>query len=137
MVIRTVSFFFVILAVFFIAGCSGSNSTTSIKSTYWEVTSLIELSSSTIRVKPTVEFTSGGMVEGFGGCNKFSGKYKVSGNKLTTSDIVATEMACENSQVEAIFLQALQKTSTYEIEDAKLYLYSGSDLKAVLTKVTK
>jgi heat shock protein HslJ len=136
MVIKTLVYFSLVF-IAALASCTGSNSTGTIKSTYWELNSLMELSSNTIIVKPTVEFTSDGKLSGFGGCNKFSGKYKVSGNKLTTSEVVSTEMACENSQVEAIFLQALQKTSTYEIEDSKLYLYSNGNLKAILTKTKK
>lgn len=128
---------FMLIFTVMLTGCSGSGSSGSIKATHWELVTLMELSNNTITVKPTVEFTSSGMVEGFGGCNKFSGRYKVSGSTLTTSDIVSTEMACDHSQVEAIFIQSLQKTSSYEIEDSKLYLYSNGVLKAILKKVIR
>jgi heat shock protein HslJ len=121
-------------AAFIYTGCSGSEGTASVKSTRWELTALMELSSLNFKAKPTINFKSDGRFTGFGGCNNFGGNYKIDGNKLTTSDIYSTEKYCESMQVENIFIQAIQKTSTYEITDSKLYLYSNGSVTAILTK---
>lgn len=121
-------------AAFIYSGCSGSEGTASLKSTKWDLTTLMELSSLNFNAKPTLKFNSEGQFTGFGGCNNFGGNYKVSGNKLTTSDVYSTEKYCDNMKVEDIFIQAIQKTNTYEIIDSKLYLYSNGSVTAILTK---
>lgn len=135
MAIKAVTYLFVILISVFIAACSGSKSSGSLKSTQWELTSLTELGSS-FQVKPTVEFSADGKISGFGGCNKFTGKYKVNGENITLTGIEATDLACDNTPLESAFLLALQKSSTYKIENSKLYLYSNGVLEAVLRKVS-
>jgi heat shock protein HslJ len=127
----------ILAAAFIYAGCSGSEGTASVKSTKWELTTLMQLSSLNFKGKPTVEFTADGKVAGFGGCNNFGGSYKVSGSKLTVSDIFSTDMACDNMNVESIFLDALKKNDKYEITDSKLYLYSNGNVTAILTKASK
>lgn len=126
-----------VLSSFLVLGCSGSEGTASLKSTKWELTTLMELSSLNFKAKPTIEFKEDGRFTGFGGCNNFGGSYKISGKDLTTSDIYSTEKYCDAMQVENIFIQAIQKTGAYEIEDSKLYLYSNGKVTAILKKAKK
>lgn len=126
-----------ILSSFVVLGCSGSEGTTSLKSTKWELTTLMELSSLTFKAKPTLKFNEEGKFTGYGGCNNFGGNYTITGNKLATSDIYSTEKYCDAMQVENIFIDAVKKTTTYEIEDSKLYLSSNGKVIAILKKASK
>jgi heat shock protein HslJ len=125
---------FLIFTAFIIWGCSASDETASIKSTKWELDSLTAITIPPVTKKSTVEFSSSGQLSGNGGCNSFGGRYKSSAGKLTTSDITATEMACENMQVESNFISALMKNDTYKVKGSKLYLYSNGVLTAILVK---
>jgi heat shock protein HslJ len=123
-----------ISGIILIPGCSAGDEALSLKSTKWELDSLTAITMPPLNKKSTVEFSGDGKLSGYGGCNSFGGRYKSSAGKLTTSDIYATEMACENMQVESNFISALMKNDTYKVKGSKLYLYSNGALTAILTK---
>src|SRR5262249_24559097 len=41
-----------------------------------------------------VQFKSAGQLAGHGGCNRFFGQYKISGNEISIGPVGATRMAC-------------------------------------------
>jgi len=58
-------------------------------------------------------------VNGYNGCNAFSGKYTLgSQSELTFSEIVQTERACpeEEARIEAVFNQAIQGAKSYSYD---------------------
>ena len=123
-----------ISGIILIPGCSAGDETASIKSTKWQLDSLPGMTIPLMSKKPDVEFTSEGKIHGFAGCNTFGGNYKSETGKLTTSQIYATEMFCDNMQVESRFISALMKNDTYKTKNSKLYLYTNGVLTAILTK---
>ncbi|HEY7113784.1 MAG TPA: META domain-containing protein [Thermoanaerobaculia bacterium] len=64
-----------------------------------------------------------GRVSGAGGCNRLSGAYERSGDRLTFSKMAGTMMACvEGMETEKAFLEALTKVKSFRIEGQELEL---------------
>ncbi|WP_299823963.1 META domain-containing protein [uncultured Pontibacter sp.] len=70
-------------------------------------------------------------VNGYAGCNKFSGKYKLTDTSLQLSDLATTRMSCPNIALENKLMESLRKTTTYRRSGDVLTLYAGD--KAVAT----
>jgi heat shock protein HslJ len=67
---------------------------------------------------------------GYGGCNNFFGGYELHGSSLKFGPVGATRMFCEGEagEVELRFMQALEKTRSWEIRDGALLLKDGEVL---------
>lgn len=64
-----------------------------------------------------------GQVAGSGGCNSYSGSYKVEGQSISFSEITRTEMACADAEVteqEQRYFQALERASEHVVEGNQL-----------------
>lgn len=72
---------------------------------------------------------------GMAGCNQMGGKLFSEKDLLRFTDIVTTEMMCDNYETEKILLKALQSTTRYELRENKLYLLNPEGTKAVFRKV--
>ena len=61
-------------------------------------------------------FEQDGTVDGFGGCNQFSGTYTTTGSTIAVKDVITTLMSCGNQldTQENAFLITLQAASTFE-----------------------
>ncbi len=68
-------------------------------------------------------------VTGSAGCNSYFADYEVSGNKLSFSDIAATDMACGSPEgvmeQEREYLALLLDTATFQVEDSLLTISSS------------
>ncbi|HEY4598214.1 META domain-containing protein, partial [Corynebacterium sp.] len=64
-------------------------------------------------------------VIGFTGCNRFSGKYKLSGQKLTMSNLSSSRMACPEIDQENKMLDLLGQVDSYRVAGDLLTLYAG------------
>lgn len=55
------------------------------------------------------------LITGTGGCNGFGGSYTLDAEKsrISFSELFSTEMACPNMEVEAAFLDVLNRTDNY------------------------
>lgn len=72
-------------------------------------------------------------VSGNGGCNTFGGKVRTSGNNISFSELMRTEMYCEESQEqEDLFLKNLEETTHYKIISGELFLYKNQTLLMTL-----
>jgi heat shock protein HslJ len=70
--------------------------------------------------RQTMQFHSDGTLTGNGGCNSYSGSYKIEGDQLYISRVVSTKRACaekEKREYESYLHQHLQK-SPLRIEDS-------------------
>lgn len=84
---------------------------------------------STLGVKQTVTFDKKGKVFGDSGCNRFTGGYKVKGDRITIGPLASTMMFCEGKMdAEAIFLNKLQNVVAFQATDTKLRLFTPKDL---------
>ena len=72
----------------------------------------------------TVAFGPEGTVEGFGGCNNFSGGYSVDGSAIAIGPLMSTMMSCgeELDTQEFQYLTALQAATTWAFEGGSLTL---------------
>ena len=80
--------------------CKSSLSTANLKNTYWK---LEEIDSKKIKVPGNVRDvhfilrSDDKTVKGFGGCNNFTGSYKVKGNKIEFGPIACTRKFCKET----------------------------------------
>jgi heat shock protein HslJ len=96
--------------------------------TRWSVEGLVDGDAVSSTVPGTAAFillAIDGTVTGDASCNRFSGTYERSGERLTFGAIAATEMACTEPGVmeqEAAVLDALSRTAGFAIEGPTLTL---------------
>ena len=69
--------------------------------------------------KPSITFnTTTGQVSGMSGCNNFTGKFSVDGNKLKFADDMAlTRKMCMDMDGEKTFMETLKKVSSYSVTE--------------------
>lgn len=67
-------------------------------------------------------------------CNSFNGKVNIEGNKISFSNIIATEMACPGN-VEQRFLSSIESVDNYKIEKMRLLLFKGEVETMVFRKI--
>lgn len=81
----------------------------------------------------TIRFEAG-RVQGFGGCNRFTGAYAVEGDRVRIEALAATMMACESAVMEAesAFLAALGGTHHASLDAGRLTLAAAGDASAAL-----
>lgn len=84
----------------------------------------------------TMTFDAEGRVGGRAACNRYTASYTIEGERLTVSPAAATRMACLNpdlARLEALFLEVLQRISTWELDaEGRLTLRTsdGGSIKA-------
>lgn len=84
---------------------------------------------------PYVEFNASEQrYFGSGGCNRFTGGFRETGNSLKLGPAASTKMACLESNVQAVeskFFQAMNSVSRYEIQGNILRLYAQDQVALV------
>lgn len=78
----------------------------------------------------TLKFEAGGQAGGSGGCNSYGGKYTLQGNTLKFNEIVRTEMACLEEEInvqEQQYFLALDSTGKYEVNGDALTIWFNGD----------
>ena len=107
-----------------------SASTATLENTYWK---LMQLGDREIKVaseqrEPYLTLHSDEQrVAGYGGCNRFTGSYSVSGEDLRFSQMAGTMMACtEGMEHEQAFHDALGQVARWHIDGERLDLYDES-----------
>lgn len=71
-----------------------------------------------------ITFTAEGQAHGFGGCNNFTGRYRLDGATLEVGPLASTKKACPPAILnqEARFYEVLAKTRGYRFENDLLFL---------------
>lgn len=98
---------------------------------YWRATSIggnqLELTASKI---PHIAFhKQENRVAGFGGCNRFFATYHQQKMNLTISIMGGGRANCsETAQLEQQFLQSLQRTQSFKIENGTLFLLDNKEV---------
>ncbi len=75
---------------------------------------------------PNFNFGSDGKLTGNAGCNKFTGNFKVEGDKLNLNPGAMTRMACPGND-ESDFLNALKQVTGLKQDGNKLKLLNGTN----------
>lgn len=72
-----------------------------------------------------------GRLQGFSGCNRFSGRYELNANGLRFAEVATTRMFCVGRMdVEEALLDALNRTTGHRIDGVNMALTNGSDVLA-------
>lgn len=107
-----------------------SASTAALENTYWK---LMQLGDQEVEVvseqrEPYLVLHSDEQrVAGFGGCNRLTGSYSLSGDDLRFSQMAGTMMACtEGMEHEQAFHDALGQVARWHIDRERLELYDES-----------
>ncbi len=83
----------------------------------------------------TLEFGADGALSGKGGCNTYSGTYKVTGDQIVVGPLISTKMACNSPagvmDQETQYLSALQGAASYQIDGTGLDLRNKDGTLAV------
>lgn len=89
--------------------------------------------------KPTINFdTAENRVSGNNSCNSFTGKLNADGHKISFKDgLATTRMMCMDNQGEQVFMDAIQKITSYDITDNGKTLNLISDDIAMMRFVKK
>jgi heat shock protein HslJ len=69
-------------------------------------------------------------VYGSGGCNRFSGRYLVTGQKIAISEVISTKMACMETDYENDFFRILESSDEYIISGDSLLLKTDGVISA-------
>ncbi|MFT3876472.1 MAG: META domain-containing protein [Propioniciclava sp.] len=76
--------------------------------------------------RASLEFSTDGRLDGFGGCNPFGGSYSLDGSTLSIGDDMVTGAAAcaeeSGTAAEKALLEALPRTHTFEVADGRLTL---------------
>ena len=84
---------------------------------------------STDGVRQTITFDSKGRVYGDSGCNRFTGGYKVKGDRITIGPLASTMMFCEGRMdAEQTFLTRLRAAVSYQATTEVLKVYAPKDI---------
>lgn len=84
---------------------------------------------------PTMEITAAeDTFHGFAGCNQMNGRLFFEKGLLRFTNVATTKMMCEPPNKEADFLNALQCSTTYSIENNRLTLSNSSAIITVFKK---
>lgn len=70
----------------------------------------------------TVEFLADGVISGQADCNTMGGTYTLDGSALTIKVTQMTMMACPEGSMADVFVQRLNETATYVIQNGALFL---------------
>lgn len=115
-----------------VSGCFTEFGSPEIENTMWILDSLTNKSSqvqpSDINLRLPSAVLSDGEVSGFLGLNSFSGRYQLSGNDISFSQLTSTELIAspEAMNIEALFLSALESAAHVKVQDQTLTI---SDLE--------
>ena len=82
-----------------------------------------------------IRFVDKDKVEGFLGCNKFSGNYASDGGDIKIGPLMSTKMTCEDHAIESQFSQALESAASYSTDDKYLYLKNDDGVLAKLEAI--
>jgi heat shock protein HslJ len=114
-----------------LAACS-STPAADLPGSQWTVTS-IDGTTTQAEGTPTIEFGSDGAVAGTTGCNRYSGKVLVDGDKITFQSIASTLIGCDDAlgAQEQAFIAALDKASNWSIgPNGDLTITGGGNIVA-------
>lgn len=88
----------------------------------------------------TLNFGEGNFIDGFSGCNRFSGSYTLDGDSIIIGGLLSTLMACGDETVEQqeqIYLEALRSAATYELTANQLTIAYADGQQLTFASVSR
>ena len=103
---------------------TGSGESSELENVQWSLVELEGAPISAARGTPTLSLSSKDQrASGFAGCNRFSGGYELSADRLRMKALAVTRMACADMSVEAGVMKALKETASWKIDGRKLEFF--------------
>ncbi len=131
----------VMMAAAAIVGCTGGKKSNyeALTAQTWELTAIVSDDSAattdSIPEGVTVQFADSASFYGFGGCNRFFGTYKTTGEDQIKIEPTGRSMAyCPDIAFEDEFIALLGMCTTYLAEDSTLQLNDNSTRKTLVFK---
>lgn len=118
------AFVLALAAILTLGGCTAAGAE-GITEKYWKLVELNGKPVPTLEREPHMILKADGRVNGFGGCNVFTGSYKLDAATLRVSfgQIASTMMACAaGMEVEQAFHEALRHADSYTLAGDRLAL---------------
>jgi len=118
------AFVLALAAIFTLGGCTMA-AADGIVEKYWKLVELNGKPVPSLEREPHMILKADGRVNGFGGCNAFTGDYKLdaSASRLGFGQIASTMMACAaGMDVEQAFHEALRRVDSYMLDGDRLML---------------
>jgi heat shock protein HslJ len=107
-----------------ISGLVEASNERPLEGTTWMLAELHGKAISTVeQQRPITVFyqKEGNKVNGFSGCNSFTGSYKLEGTTIVCTPLASTRMFCQEAmETESAFLTLLQTEHTFKMEGAHL-----------------
>lgn len=121
--------------LFAMTACGGSSQKNlPLEGTTWKLARMESIPSTAVAAEEdafTLEFNAADtLVAGRTNCNRFFGKYTLSGKNLKMGPLGMTRMACPDMQYEDSFVQMLDEVDGYEIKGSELKLLDGEQVVA-------
>ena len=108
---------------------AGDETTVPLENTYWKLTHLGDapVAADSQQTEPHLILNTGTQrAAGSGGCNRFSGGYELTGDRLKLDKLVSTMMACmEGMETEQAFMNALGQVTGWRLTGKQLELTDG------------
>jgi putative lipoprotein len=104
-----------------------------ITNTYWK---LLDIQGEAVKhsenlKEPYFILKADNKIAGFGGCNRFFGKYRVTKDQISLGAMAMTRMMCQQTmELEQKFQKILQEATHYKIHGENLQLFSNNQLLA-------
>ncbi|SNC75995.1 Heat shock protein HslJ [Hymenobacter gelipurpurascens] len=118
----------------FVSSCKDKTADSQLLNTHWKLVEIEGSSISTSSYSDTyrsyIEFTGGiNRTTGLGPCNSFSGSFALGAEPglLTISPQGATKISCPALNIETQYLEALPRTTSYQIVGKELRLFDASN----------
>lgn len=86
-------------------------------------------------VTASIHFNLDGTLDGNMGCNSFSGKYAVDGNKLTISSLASTEMYCEITSAQETAVLNILSSNGLHFQKNGMYMTISSAIGVINLKM--
>jgi heat shock protein HslJ len=129
---RSVAALLLVAAFAVLVTACGGGDASELPGSQWTVTS-IGGKTTEAEGTPTIEFGEEGKVAGTTGCNRYSGRVEVDGDKITFDSMVSTLIGCDGAlgTQEQAFMAALADTTNWSISaSGDLRLTGGGDILA-------
>ena len=121
--------------LFAMTACGGSSQKElPLEGTTWKLAGMESIPASAVDAEEdafTLEFNAADtLVAGRTNCNRFFGKYELTGKSLKMGPLGMTRMACPDMQYEDSFVRMLDGVDSYEIKGSELKLLDGGQVVA-------
>ena len=126
-------------AALVLSACGSGSQTASLSGTSWTLVSFGPADAQTAAVEgiqTSLIFDLKGNISGNMGCNSFGGKYEVTGDTVSFSEVISTMMACADPRMnqERAAFKILNSSATFKLDGDTLKLCDTSGADCLLLK---